>query len=97
MSRPRTMPRPPAGYAFPLADLTAARHFAARYGLEATILLDYGNPGADFEEVIALAAPGPGRPAWLLWRDAEHLVMRRPDGTEERFVRLSKALAALRA
>ncbi len=95
MSRPLTMPRPPAGYAFPLAELTAARRFAARHGLEASILLDHGRPGEDFEEVIALAARGPGGPAWLLWRDAEHLVMRRPDGTEARFVRLSQALATL--
>lgn len=95
MSRPLTAPRPPRGYAFPIADLRTVRHWAERRGIRVDILLDHGRPGEEYEEVLAVSAAGAARPAWRLWRGAEHLVAERADGLVARFVRLEDALAAL--
>ena len=71
MTHPVASPPRPAGYAFPLAELETARLVAARHGWQLAILLDHGEPGEDYEEVLALTPRRGGR--WLLWRGAEQL------------------------
>ncbi len=93
MNHPVTSPPPPAGTAFPLAELEAARGFAALRGWGFAIRLDHGGPGEEYEEVVALDAPGTRR--WWLWRSAEHLMLRDQVGRTRRFVRMAQALAAI--
>ena len=93
MTHPVASPPRPAGYAFPLAELETARLVAARHGWQLAILLDHGEPGEDYEEVLALTPRRGGR--WLLWRGAEQLRLLGPDGRMLEFAGLRAALAAV--
>ena len=93
MTHPVASPPRPAGYAFPLAELETARLVAARHGWQLAILLDHGEPGEDYEEVLALTPRRGGR--WLLWRAAEQLRGLGPDGRMLGFAGLEAALAAV--
>ncbi len=96
MNRPIAAPRPPRGFAFPIAELQAMQRWAERRRLHLTIELDRCIDGEDYEEVVALQEVGGLRHRWSLWRSAEHLVVEPAIGPVARFARLSDALAALR-
>jgi hypothetical protein len=93
MIHPVASPPRPAGYAFPLAELETCRRRAARHGWRLAILLDHGEPGEDFEEVLAILPRRGG--GWLLWRAAEQLHGRDPAGRVLAFATLDAALAAI--
>lgn len=84
-------PRPPAGIAFDIAELTLVRGWAEARGLRMEIALDQARGNEDCEELIVLRR-GRGAPAALiLWRSSEMVVVESSAGVQ-RFRFLSEAL-----
>jgi len=90
-----TPPRPPAGIAFEIAELTLLRGWAEARGLRMEIVLDQARGGEDCEELVLLRRSRDAPPAFIVWRSSEMVVVESGAGVK-RFRFLSEALDGAR-
>jgi hypothetical protein len=90
-----TLAPPLDGVAFEVPDLLLAQAWAAFHGLRMTIELESRDGRNPAEEVLAFHAETDTMARWLIWCDAETIVVQPATGTEIRFETLADALECL--
>ncbi len=87
--------RTPYGLSFHVHELVFVRQWAERQGLTMSIKLDQVIDGAEFEELLLISGPGPGRArqALTLWRTDHSFIAQAAGGHPKGFAGIKLALA----
>lgn len=90
----RVLPRldRPKGHAFSIEEHIRIRAWAAQHDHRAVVGLDHGVDGEEYEEAILLRFGVRQRCRFILWRDAEAVVVQPLIGRPERHASLNEAL-----
>jgi len=84
------------GLAFAIEDLVMLRSWAEERTLLLTIALDRTLDGAEFEELLVLAAPDAPQPTLTLWRTQDGIFAQTPTGRPQGFASLHQLLENIR-
>jgi hypothetical protein len=85
------------GLSFRIADLILVMAWAEAQAMRMIVRLDGGTSTEDYEEVLALHSVETGSCRWLIWREAESVVVRPLTGRSRRHGSVVDALEALEA
>lgn len=92
----RTTPSIPYAIAFSIEELLLVRSWAHQRGLCLTIATDQVINGAEFEEMLILAAPGRQTRTLTLWRTPTAVFGQTPQSRPRAFETLKDVLGTLR-
>lgn len=85
------------GLSFRIADLLLAGAWSEAQSMHMAVRLDYGAETENYEEVLALHAMDTGFCRWVMWREADGIVVQPLIGRPLRFPSLFDALETLEA
>ena len=85
------------GLSFRIADLLLVGGWSEAQSMRMAVHLDYGTETEDYEEVLAILAADTGFCRWVMWREADCVVVQPLIGRSLRFPSVIDALEALEA
>nr|WP_294551116.1 hypothetical protein [uncultured Rhodopila sp.] len=85
------------GLSFRIADLLLVGGWSEAQSMRMAVHLDYGTDTEDYEEVLAILAADTGFCRWVMWREADCVVIQPLIGRSLRFSSVVDALEALEA
>jgi hypothetical protein len=85
------------GLSFRISDLLLVGAWSEAQSMWMTVRLDHGTEVEDYEEVLALHAVDTGFCRWVIWREADGVVVQPLIGRSLRFASVIDALETLEA
>jgi hypothetical protein len=85
------------GLSFRIADLLLVAAWSEAQSMRMAVRLDHGTETEDYEEVLALIAADTGFCRWVIWREADCVVVQPLIGRSLRFDSVIDALETLEA
>jgi hypothetical protein len=94
MDTPKTMPPPPIGLAFEIADHLLLQRWAKSQDLQVLVELDHHLENEEYEEIVACYDRNSPLRRWIMWRGATDIVIQPLIGRSGRFTSVADALGS---